>query len=147
MGRQEFSCEIRAEGILWRENDAHQIDIEKGCQMADKNEFMVLIKSPGFGEGEPDLGEKLMQSFMQMLLEADSIPDRMVFMNTGIFLTTEGSALVDLIRKFADKETEVLTCSTCLAYYNRESKLAVGQTTNMKDTVGALLNYRRVITI
>ena len=112
-----------------------------------ENRLLVLIKSSVFGEGEPDLGEKLISSFMQMFLDSGTIPDRMVFMNSGIYLTTEGSPLLDIIKQFADKGTEILSCGTCLAYYEREDRLVVGQPTNMKETVRALLTYDRVITI
>jgi selenium metabolism protein YedF len=115
--------------------------------MADSKQLLVLVKSSGFGEGEPDLGEKLLKSFMQMLLESESTPDRMIFMNSGIFLTTQGSPIVDLIKRFENKGSEILSCTTCLEYYDRKEKLIAGQPTNMKDTAEALLDFKRVITV
>lgn len=114
--------------------------------MPDKKQLLVLIKSSGFGEGEPDLGEKLLKSFLQMLLEAEKNPDRMIFMNSGIFLTTEGSPVIDLIREFENRGSQIFTCTTCLEYYDRKDRLIAGQPTNMKDTVESLLEYERVIT-
>ena len=121
--------------------------LNSGEEMANNKELLVLVKSSGFGEGEPDLGEKLLKSFMQVLLESGKMPDRMVFMNSGIFLTTEGSPLADIIEQFEKKGVEILSCGTCLDYYDRKDKLIVGKPTNMKHTVDALLGFDRVITV
>jgi selenium metabolism protein YedF len=115
--------------------------------VSDKQHLLVLIKSSGFGEGEPDLGEKLLSSFLTMLLDSDRVPDRMIFMNSGIFLTTEGSPVFESIIAFEQKGTTILSCGTCLDYYDRKRKLIIGEVTNMKDTVNALLNFDKVITI
>jgi selenium metabolism protein YedF len=112
--------------------------------MAIDRDLLVLIRSSGLGDGEPDLGEKLMTGFLTRLLES-AVPARMIFMNSGIFLTTQGSAVVDLLQSYAEKGTEILSCGTCLAYYGREEKLAVGKPTNMKETVAAMLSFRKVL--
>jgi len=115
--------------------------------MTDNKKLLVLVKSSSFGEGEPDLGEKLLKSFLQMLLESDAVPGRIVFMNSGIFLTTEGSPVVEIIREFESNGAEILSCKTCLDYFGRHNKLRVGHPTNMKDTVEAMLDYERIISI
>lgn len=99
------------------------------------------------GEGEPDLGEKLLESFLKMLFESGTMPDRMIFINSGVFLTTEGSRFADIIRQFESNGAEIQSCGTCLDYYKRSDKLIVGQPTNMKETVDAMLSYQRVITV
>jgi selenium metabolism protein YedF len=115
--------------------------------MSDKKELMLLVKSSAFGEGEPDLGEKLLKSFMQVLLDSGTMPDRMVFMNSGIFLTTAGSPIADIIREFESRGAEILSCKTCLDYFRRADQLIAGQPTNMKDTVDALLEFKKVIAV
>lgn len=115
--------------------------------MTIDNNFLLLLKSLGLGEGEPDLGEKLLKSFLEILLESGSIPSKIICMNSGIFLTTEGSSVSDLLNKFANAGCEILSCGTCLDYYGRKAKLIIGSPTNMKDTVDALLSFKRVISI
>ena len=97
------------------------------------------------GNGEPDLGDKLMKSFLSMLWESETIPDRIVCLNSGIFLTTGGSHVEDILRKFEEKGSEILSCGTCLEYYNRKDTLIIGKPTNMKDTVEAMLNFKKVL--
>jgi selenium metabolism protein YedF len=109
------------------------------------NDLLLILKSSGLGAGEPDLGEKLLQTFLKMLVESDTAPARIICINSGIFLTTEGSPVLEIMRELERHGTRILSCSTCLDYYGRKEKLLVGQPTNMKDTVGALLNFKKVL--
>jgi len=115
--------------------------------VTDKQDFLVLVTSAGLGQGEPDLGEKLLTSFLKILLDSSQFPDRMIFINSGIFLTTAGSPLFDIIKQFELRGAGILSCSTCLDYYGRTDKLIVGRPTNMRETVNALISFRKVITI
>ncbi len=114
--------------------------------MTVDKELLLVCKSAAIGDGEPDLGEKLMKSFFAMLLESGRIPARAIFLNSGIFLTTTGSPVLESLRALAAAGCEILSCATCLDYYQRSDKLELGQPTNMRDTVNALLGYAKVLT-
>jgi len=109
------------------------------------NDFLLVIDSAGLGDGEPDLGEKLMKAFLNMLLESAELPARIIFMNSGVFLTTEGSPVLDILERYAEAGSALLSCGTCLDYYGRKEKLRVGEPTNMRDTVQALLGHGKVL--
>jgi selenium metabolism protein YedF len=113
--------------------------------MAMRTGLMVIVKSAHLGESEPDLGATLMKSFFAMLLESGRLPDKIAFLASGVFLTTEGSPIADTLTKFIDRGTEIVSCSTCLDYYGRKDKLIVGQPTTMRETVDALLTFDKVI--
>ena len=113
--------------------------------MAVDGSLLLLIKSNMMGDGEPDLGEKLLRAFMTQLLESGAVPARIIFLNTGIFLTTEGSYLQDLLERFESQGSEILSCGTCLEYYKRTDRLVVGKPTNMRATVDALMKFRKVL--
>ena len=110
------------------------------------NDFLLVIDSAGLGDGEPDLGEKLMKAFLDMLLESGDVPVKIIFMNSGVFLTTEGSPVLETLARYAEAGTALLSCGTCLAYYGRKEKLCLGGATNMRDTVEAMLKYGKVLT-
>jgi selenium metabolism protein YedF len=110
-----------------------------------QDDLLVVIDSSGLGDGEPDLGEKLMKAFLNVLLESGERPARIIRMNSGVFLTTEGSPVLDILKRYEEEGTEILSCGTCLEYYGRTDRLCVGRPTNMKETVDALLNFRRVL--
>lgn len=114
--------------------------------MSVDNELLLVIKSSSLGDSEPDLGEKLMKSFLDMLLETGRTPARIIFMATGIFLTTEGSPVIETLQKFAERGSKIFTCGTCLSYYGKEEKLLIGEVGNMRDTVTAMLDFPKVLT-
>jgi len=114
--------------------------------MAVDKDLLLVIKSSGLGDGEPDLGARLMKAFLTMLLESGRIPARMIFMATGIFLTTEKSPVTDVLRKFEKQGAEIFSCGTCLEYYGMKEKLLVGKPGNMRDTVNAMLSFSRILT-
>jgi hypothetical protein len=49
------------------------------------------------------------------------------------------------MRRFEEAGSRIQSCGTCLEYYGRKESLEVGQAGNMRDTVEALLSYRRVL--
>jgi len=118
---------------------------ERIMEMAVDGSLLLLIKSSLLGDGEPDLGEKLMRAFLTQLLESGSIPTRIICMNSGIFLTTTDSPVEDLLKQFESSGSEILSCGTCLAYFKRADHLVVGKPTNMRDTVQALLTFKKIL--
>lgn len=109
--------------------------------------FLLVIKSSGLGEGEFDLGQRLIMNFFKVMSELGRSPARIIFINSGVFLTTTGSPIIDMLKSLEKLDTEILTCSTCLEYYGRSDKLEVGKPTTMKNTVDAILDFRKVVTI
>lgn len=107
--------------------------------------LLIIFKSSGLCEVEPDLGEKIVKNFFNALLDSGECPARMIFMGSGIFLTTDGSPAIDELRKFDAAGTKIASCGTCLEYYKRTDKLLVGSVGNMKDTVSAMLSFEKVI--
>ena len=74
-----------------------------------------------------------------------AFPAQIVFSGTGIFLTTQGSPLADLIGQFAAPRSTILSCTTCLEHYNRKDKIIIGRTTTTKETVMAMMSFPRVM--
>ena len=55
----------------------------------------------------------------------------MLFFNSGAYLTCEGSDSLEDIKELEAQGVEVMTCGTCLDFYELKEKLAVGGVTNM----------------
>lgn len=113
--------------------------------MTLNKDLLLVIDSSGLGDGEPDLGEKLMKAFLKVLLESAELPARIICMNSGIFLTTEGSPVLDTLMRYEQHGTEILSCGTCLEYYGRSDRLKLGRPTNMRETVDALLGFKKIL--
>jgi hypothetical protein len=113
--------------------------------MALDPKLLLVLKSDHFGVDAPDLGAKLTANFLKMLLEAERQPAILICMGSAIFLTTEGSPVLDTLRQLQAGGTTIRSCLTCLEYFSRKDQLAVGEAGNMKETVAALLGFEKVI--
>jgi len=72
---------------------------------------------------------------------------RLVFVNNGVKLTVNGSAVLDELKSLAENGTQILVCGTCLTHFNLLDKKEVGETTNMLDIVTAMQVADKVINI
>ena len=89
----------------------------------------------------------MMKAFLNTLWDAEAKPAQIIFINDGVRLTTEGSEVLDTLNLLAEAGVSLLSCGTCLDYYNLREKLKAGQVTNMKATVDSLLAAGKVIRI
>jgi selenium metabolism protein YedF len=111
----------------------------------NKGGSVFLIASDSLGEGAEDLGRLLMKNFIITLLDVTEAPERMLFLNRGIFLTTEGSEVIEALQKLADRGVEILSCGVCLDFFNRREKLCAGSVTNMFTIAESLLRAGSVV--
>jgi selenium metabolism protein YedF len=100
----------------------------------------VLITADGIGQGDPELARLLMRGFLYTLTEAERVPQRVIFMNSGVKLAVAGSASLANLDKLGERGVEVLSCGTCLEFYGLTPTLAVGGITNMYEIAGHLLD-------
>ena len=107
--------------------------------------IVVLISSHLLGSGEERLGQILMRAFVKTLREVEPRPARIIFVNSGIFLTTEGSELIDDLQLLNRAGIEIMSCGTCLDFYRKLEVLRVGVVSNMYDIATALLQADRVV--
>ena len=108
---------------------------------------VYLVTSSTLGQGAADLGETLMKSFLETLARRDTAPTAVIFLNTGVYLSTEGSPVLEALRRLAAGGAQVLSCGTCLEYYGLKGRLAAGRVTNMYEICDLLAGPHRVITI
>ncbi len=106
---------------------------------------VLLIASDRMGDGPEELGRLLMKNFINTLVEVAEIPDRMLFVNSGVLLSTEGSEVLEALEKLGNRGVEVASCGVCLDFFNRKDKLRAGTVTNMFSIAEALLGARSVV--
>ena len=108
-------------------------------------EMAILFGSDCMGEGSVELGRVLMKGFMYTLTEYTPYPKALLFINSGVKLTTEGSDVIDYLRQLESEGVEILSCGTCLDYYNLKNKLTVGGVTNMYTIVDKMNTAKNTI--
>jgi selenium metabolism protein YedF len=110
-----------------------------------ENGLVIFIGTDKLGSGDDELGAALMKSYMFALSESDQLPKTILFVNGGVKLTTEGSQVLDSINKLVSRGVEVLSCGTCLDFYNLKEKLKAGDITNMYAIVEKMNNATNTI--
>jgi selenium metabolism protein YedF len=115
--------------------------------MSVNPDLILLLKSAQLGHGEPDLGEKLMESFLKTLDESINIPSAIICVNSAVYLTTMESEPSRILKNFEAKGSHIFSCSTCLEYYKRRDKLIIGQPTNMREIVEILSKAKKIISL
>lgn len=122
-------------------------DIPEVCPVVPgrKKNVVVAINSNKMGHGHDELGAVLMKGFIFALTQQDELPTTVLFYNGGANLTIEGSASLEDLKNLEAQGVEIMTCGTCLNYYNIADKLAVGEVTNMYAIVEKLTQADLVV--
>jgi selenium metabolism protein YedF len=115
------------------------------AQVGKRGGSVLLVASDRFGDGPEELGSLLMKNFIISLLEVAETPERIFFLNRGIFLTTEGSEVIEALARLADRGVEIFSCGVCLDFFNVREKLCTGAITNMFTMAESMLAAGAVI--
>lgn len=119
---------------------------EEACACAPAgNNTVVVIASDRMGEGNDELGKVLIKGFIYAVSQLDTLPKAILFYNGGVTLTTEGSDSLKDLKEMEAQGVEILTCGTCLDYYQLKDKLAVGAVTNMYSIVETMAQADKII--
>lgn len=105
------------------------------CCEGYKKNYVVAVSSDKMGEGSEELGKVLIKAFFFALTQQDELPGTIIFYNGGVKLSTEGSPVLEDLKNLAAQGVEVISCGTCLNFYQLSEKLAVGEVSNMYDIV------------
>lgn len=124
-----------------------QTDKTAAARGEKQGDAVVLIASDRLGDGPEELGRLLMKNFILTLLDVAETPDRLLFVNSGVFLTTEGSEVLEALERLGNRGTEVFSCGLCLDFFNRKEKLKVGSVTNMFTIAESLLKAGSVVRV
>lgn len=148
---KNMTCDVSIEEIgqdyyinILKEKPTEQVDLKES---AGKNGLVILIGKNTMGIGDRELGQILIKGFIKTLLEVYPLPETIIFLNSGVNLTVEGSEVINTLRELEEMGVEILSCGTCLNYYNLEEKLAVGQISNMYSISEKLLNAVNTISV
>ncbi len=97
------------------------------------------------GTGDEELGKKLLGVFLEKLAQSDVQVDVIGCVNSGIYLTTAGSEVLESLQALQAKGARIATCGTCLDHYERQDKLLIGEVGAMDQTVQIMALADRVI--
>ncbi|MBW2028425.1 MAG: sulfurtransferase-like selenium metabolism protein YedF [Deltaproteobacteria bacterium] len=130
-----------------RDQDALLDSRHEESARTKETKVMVVVASDRMGRGDDELGEKLIGNFIKTLKEMGQDLWRLILLNSGVKLTTEGSSCLPDLKDLDAAGTSILVCGTCLDHFKLLDKKQVGETTNMLDIVTAMQLADKVINI
>lgn len=108
---------------------------------------VIVIQSDQMGRGEEALGKLLMKSFIYTVKETTPHPEAILFYNSGVRLTVEDSPVIDDLKHLENLGVEIISCGTCLDFYELKEKLKVGIISNMYTIYEKMSSANNTITI
>jgi selenium metabolism protein YedF len=147
---------VKSEGLtcnVSEKDNWYEIEIVKGysCEI-EKDEksksettknIVLYIGSSAIGNGDCVLGEKLMNAFIQNIKNMDTLPKSIICVNTGVYLTTLNADTIAELKNL--ENVEILSCGTCLEYFELTDKLQVGEITDAYTVMKKLFEADKVI--
>jgi selenium metabolism protein YedF len=106
---------------------------------------VIFIASDEMGRGDAKLGQILMKNFIFTLIESDTTPDAIYFVNNGVKLTIGASDVIEPLAELANRGVDIASCGLCLEFFNVKETLAVGRISNMLELVNALEGAGNII--
>ena len=106
---------------------------------------VIYCGSDRMGDGDDEFGRVLMRNFLTTLLEMDPLPDIVLFVNSGINLTTQGSDVIEALQTLESRGVDIASCGLCLDFYQKKEQLEVGRVTNMYEMVEVQCQAGRVV--
>jgi len=140
-------------------NCQHEVEEKEGCYYVKINkvgesirkeindDFIIVITTDKLGSGDAEFGQMLMKTYIYTLNETKPYPKTIIFMNSGVKLVVEGSDTLENIQKLQEKGIEIISCGTCLDFYQIKEKLKAGIVGNMYTIVEYMHTAAKVINI
>lgn len=137
---KQYVVEIQATG------EAVAVEEEQiACTADSRTDTVVVISSDRMGSGNDELGKVLMKGFIYAVSQLEQLPKTILFYNGGATIPIEGSASLEDLKNMEAQGVEIMTCGTCLDYYQLKEKLAVGTVTNMYSIVETMSKAGKIL--
>ncbi|PIE68915.1 MAG: sulfurtransferase-like selenium metabolism protein YedF [Deltaproteobacteria bacterium] len=117
------------------------------CHHQGNGKTLVVINASGIGTGDDMLGKKLMENFIHVLPELGETLWRIILLNGGVKLATQGSPVLEALQALEHKGVSILVCGTCLECFHLMEEKQVGETTNMLDVVTSMQLADKVLSL
>lgn len=107
----------------------------------------LIINSELLGNGNKELGKKLMGSFLRTLWANKNKPHTIILYNSGVKLITKESLVLDAMDGLVKAGVDIIACGTCIEFFKLKDKVVTGRISNMQEIVANLMESEQVITI
>lgn len=99
------------------------------------------------GSADAALQHKLLDTYLRLLVENESLPAAICFYTEGVKLVVEDSPFLERLAQLEQRGVRLIICSTCLSYFELTDKVRVGIVGGMPDILEAQIKASKVITL
>jgi len=110
------------------------------------SDYVVCVKSSQMGDGDPDLGKVLMETFVENLKLQDHLPTHVVLYNAGVKLAMKESPSCSSLCELEELGCRIMLCGTCIDHYGIQYEIGVGMISNMVSITETLVQTGHVVT-
>lgn len=110
------------------------------------SDYVVCITSELMGEGDPELGKVLMETFVDNLKLQEMLPTHVVLYNGGVKLAVKQSPACKSLSELEELGTRIMLCGTCIDHFGLQYDIGVGMISNMVVITETLVSAAHVIT-
>jgi len=111
------------------------------------NTTIILFNNNGMSNAPEELSKTLIKNYLGLLKDEKKIPSAFLFYGDGVKLVCENSPVLDSLTALESRGVKLITCKTCLNYFEIFDKVKVGQIGTMADILTLQLEATKVITI
>jgi intracellular sulfur oxidation DsrE/DsrF family protein len=101
----------------------------------------------GLGHAPEELQLRVVGNFLTLLRGAEERPAALLFYTDGVRLVCEGSPVLDQLREFESQGVDVISCRTCVEYFNLKEKVRVGTVGGMPAIMEAMARAGKVVSV
>jgi selenium metabolism protein YedF len=105
----------------------------------------LCFTSDQIGKGPAELGQILVQACINTIKEVEPLPVAIVFYNSGVTLTIDGSPVLESLQNLEKSAVKILVCGTCANFFQVKERIRVGMVSNMYDIMETLSHAGHVI--
>ena len=108
---------------------------------------LIQITRFGMGDGDEELGLKLIANYFKLLFEDDRLPKIIVFYNGGVKLLAPNAPTFETLAQIEKKGVQLIACKTCLIHYKIDIDSIVGTAGTMMDIITLQANADKIVTV
>ena len=112
-----------------------------------RQKTLVLLATDSLGQGDAELGRKIVTNFIKTMKEMGDDLWRLVLLNGGVKLAVEGSEALPQLQELAREGLGIMVCGHCLKTFNLYEKKQVGELTSMLDIITSMQMAEKVISL
>jgi selenium metabolism protein YedF len=97
------------------------------------------------GEGDPELGKVLMETFLDSLKLQGQLPTHVILYNSGVKLAMKQSPVCSSLSELEEMGTRIVLCGTCIDHFGLQYEIGVGMISNMMTITETMASAGHVI--